>query len=141
MDWAKCRIVLAGLWLGNLLTVALMAQAMFSSLPDRAVAGMAAGAMFRWETGISLACAIAFSVALWFDRRSNPRHTIMVGIRTLAVLFILAELLGLRPQMAAAKLAGDMAQFGLLHGASGILFVGQGICAAILLHLSFPRRA
>jgi hypothetical protein len=58
-----------------------------------------------------------------------------------AVLAPLASELGLRQMMSAARAAGDMSRFGLLHGVSALLFAAA--CAATLLlvwRLSAPPR-
>ena len=55
--------LVAGLWVGSLLTVGyLVAPAVFSTMTDRQAAGMVAGTIFRIEAYLSLIICIALMV-------------------------------------------------------------------------------
>ena len=124
------NLVLAA-WIGSLWTVCgLVAPAMFSLLADRHVAGQVAAYFFRIEAWLG----VAFGAVAWFLLRRVVSVTradyFLLGIAALAPLT--SELV-LVPMMSAARAAGDMSRFGMLHGLSALLFGSACISGALLL--------
>jgi len=133
------HIVLAA-WAGSLWTVcAVVAPSLFAVLPDRALAGQTAGHFFRVESWLGLACGVLTLVLLargaieWVRRFDYG-----LAIATLSTP-LLSEAI-LRPMMATARTAGDMQRFGMLHGASVLLFAVACLGSLLLVwRLSVPR--
>ncbi|HEY8540275.1 MAG TPA: DUF4149 domain-containing protein [Steroidobacteraceae bacterium] len=127
----RTAAVLLALWAGSLLTVcALVAPTLFALL-ERSLAGRVAGRLFFAETVIGVVAAIGIFIAQRIGRFSLSRAA-TIGIVVAAGLPLASEIV-LSPLMQAARSAGDMARFGLLHGVSAVLFAGA--CAAALFAL------
>jgi Domain of unknown function (DUF4149) len=63
MGAQRLFILIAGLWVGSLLTVGyLVAPAIFSTMTDRQAAGMVAGSIFKLEAYLSLIVCIGLMV-------------------------------------------------------------------------------
>jgi hypothetical protein len=118
----RLALILAGLWAGSLLTICfVVAPTLFASLNDRGLAGQLAGRFFRLETWIGLALAAALGATVIAERRPKSPGADLTLIGVSAGAPLVSEL-ALRPGMDAARSAGDMARFGMLHGGSTVLF-------------------
>jgi hypothetical protein len=127
------------LWAGSLWTIcALAAPAAFAVL-ERAAAGRMAGTLFRIETWLGAACALMLFAAALVHKPLAERLSPPWLIAATAAAPLLSELV-LSPMMAAARVAGDMSRFGMLHGLSAILFVAAALGALVLV-LRFNRPA
>ena len=125
------RIVLTA-WAGSLWTICgIVAPGLFAVLPDRRAAGEVAGFFFSLATWLGLSLgAIFLALLLRGSLRSGARERIdAVNIDAVNVALALTAIAtpilseaGVRPWMQAARQAGDMARFGMLHGASALLF-------------------
>ncbi len=85
--------ILAGLWVGSLLTVGyLVAPAIFSTMTDRQAAGMVAGAIFKFEAYFSLIVCIGLMVLanLLVSRGLNQFRLIRWLLLAMLVCAILA---------------------------------------------------
>lgn len=134
------RLVLA-LWAGSLATVGLLvAPALFRVLPERALAGLAAGELFRLLTWVSVAAAVAL-VLLPAGRPApppagpSPRRAALARFAPVVpAALLLASELGLRPAMDAARAAGQVTPaFMALHGVSAALYGVASLVALALL--------
>ncbi len=140
----RARLLLVTLWAGSLWTVGyLVAPTLFATLADRVLAGTIAGFLFRSEAWLSLACG-ALLLALFagaHELEPARRRALLVVVGAMLVC-TLASHYGLQPLMEALKQSagpgGVMApaahaRFGLLHGASALLYLAQSLLAGYLV--------
>jgi hypothetical protein len=139
-------ILIAGLWVGSLLTVGyLVAPAIFSTMTDRQAAGMVAGSIFRLEAYLSMIVCIGLMVlANLLVNRSLHQFKIIRWL-LLAMLFCsVAAAFVFIPWMNAIRdnalaqgmpvmLSPSAILFGRLHGASSILFTIQSALGIFLV--------
>jgi len=139
-------ILIAGLWVGSLLTVGyLVAPAIFSTMTDRQAAGMVAGSIFRLEAYLSMIVCIGLMVlANLLVNRSLHQFKIIRWL-LLAMLFCsVAAAFVFIPWMNALRdnalaqgmpvmLSPSAILFGRLHGASSILFMIQSALGIFLV--------
>lgn len=141
---AKARLLTAALWAGSLWAVGyLVAPTLFATLSDRVLAGTIAGAIFNAQAWLSIACALVLLALLLTGRNVEPPRRRLLLILVLAMLLCtLVSHFGLQPVMAelrsAAGPAGIMesaakGRFGLLHGASSVIYLLQSVLAGWLL--------
>jgi Domain of unknown function (DUF4149) len=123
--------LLMALWLGNMCTICfIVAPAMFHLLPDRHLAGTVAGFFFSTATALGL---ILGCVVLVILLRATTRTKANLTLVLIAMTAPLLSELALRPLMQAARDAGNLSRFGLLHAASGLLFLVACISLLILV--------
>ena len=119
--------MLLTLWAGSLLTVCAVAAPSAFAVLDRRGAGTLAGRLFLIETLIGVVVAACFLVAFAMGRVTATRAAaILVAIGAAAPL---ASEVVLGPLMQAARNAGDMARFGMLHGVSALFFGVACVCS------------
>ena len=139
-------ILIAGLWVGSLLTVGyLVAPAIFSTMTDRQAAGMVAGSIFRLEAYLSLIVCIGLMVLanLLVNRGLNQFRLIrwlllLMLLCSIAAAFIFIPWMNALRDNALAQgmpvmLSPSATLFGRLHGASSILFMSQSILGVYLV--------
>jgi hypothetical protein len=139
-------ILVAGLWVGSLLTVGyLVAPAIFSTMTDRQAAGMVAGSIFKLEAYLSLTVCICLMVLanLLVNRGLYQFRTIRwillaMLICSIAAVFILIPWMNaLRDdalvQGTPVMLSPSATLFGRLHGVSSILFLLQSALGIFLV--------
>lgn len=139
-------IMVAGIWVGSLLTVGyLVAPAIFSTMTDRQAAGMVAGSIFRIEAYLSLTVCIGLMVlANLLVNRGLQQFRIIRWILLVMLSCSLAAVFIFIPWMNALRdsaLAEGMpvmfspsaAIFSRLHGASSILFMLQSVLGIFLV--------
>jgi hypothetical protein len=139
-------ILIAGLWVGSLLTVGyLVAPAIFSTMTDRQAAGMVAGTIFRIEAYLSLIVCIGLMVLanLLVARGLNPFRLIRwlllaMLICSIAAAFIFIPWMNSLRDNALAQgmpvmLSPSATLFGRLHGASSMLFMLQSALGIFLV--------
>ncbi|HSN70333.1 MAG TPA: DUF4149 domain-containing protein [Steroidobacteraceae bacterium] len=133
-------LLIAVAWAGALWTICgLVAPTLFAILDDRRLAGQIAGTFFGMLPWIGLGAALLVGGLKWLMRRDQRDGWLIAWIAVAALLPLASELL-LTPLMESARLAGDMARFGALHGFSAALFGGACVAAAAML-LRLTRRA
>lgn len=139
-------ILIAGLWVGSLLTVGyLVAPAIFSTMTDRQAAGMVAGSIFRLEAYLSLIVCIGLMVLanLLVNRGLNQFRFIRWLLLAMLLCSIAAAFIFI-PWMNALRddallqgmpvmLSPSATLFGRLHGASSILFMLQSFLGIFLV--------
>jgi Domain of unknown function (DUF4149) len=139
-------ILIAGLWVGSLLSVGyLVAPAIFSTMTDRQAAGMVAGSIFKLEAYLSLTVCIGLMVLA--NLLVNRGLTQFRLIRWLLLLMLLCSISAafifipwmntLRDNALAqgmpVMLSPSATLFGRLHGASSILFMLQSVLGVFLV--------
>ena len=135
----RARSLIAGLWAGLLLAVALIATpAPFATLPT-ADAGRVVARVLATEAAVSLAVAI---VLVLLERRLAREGRPAMSAELLLVLGALfctvLGYYGLQPMMAAARAGQGAWSFGALHAASTVLF---GVKALLVLVLAWRATA
>ena len=139
-------ILIAGLWVGSLLTVGyLVAPAIFSTMTDRQAAGMVAGSIFKLEAYLSLVACIGLMVLanLLVNRGLNQFRLIRwlllaMLLCSISAAFIFIPWMGALRDKALAQgmpvmLSPSATLFGRLHGASSILFMLQSLFGITLV--------
>lgn len=139
-------ILVAGLWVGSLLTVGyLVAPAIFSTMTDRQAAGMVAGSIFKLEAYLSLIVCICLMVLanLLVNRGLHQFRSIRWILLAMLLCSIAAAFIFI-PWMNALRddalvqgmpvmLSPSATLFGRLHGASSILFMLQSALGIFLV--------
>jgi hypothetical protein len=139
-------VLIAGLWVGSLLTVGyLVAPAIFSTMTDRQAAGIVAGSIFRLEAYLSLTVCIGLMALanLLVNRRLHQFRIIRwlllaMLVCSVAAAFIFIPWMNVLRDEALAQgmpvmLSPSATLFGRLHGASSILFTLQSILGIFLV--------
>lgn len=128
-----CSTVLVTLWAGSLWTVCgIVAPQLFATLPERQLAGQMAARLFHIETWLGVVIAIAL-LAIFASRKAFAASKAILWLILLTAAAPLASELILGPMMSAARAAGDMARFGMLHGVSAVLFLIACLSALALV--------
>jgi hypothetical protein len=139
-------ILVAGLWVGSLLTVGyLVAPAIFSTMTDRQAAGMVAGNIFKLEAYLSLIVCICLMVLanLLVNRGLHQFRSIRWILLAMLLCSIAAAFIFI-PWMNALRddalvqgmpvmLSPSATLFSRLHGASSILFMLQSALGIFLV--------
>lgn len=139
----RLRIVLVTFWAGSLWTVGyVVAPVLFSTLADRTLAGTLAGAVFRTQAWISLACGAMLLALVWADKE-NLSRSLLIKLVIGMLACTLIGYFGLQPSMAelraiAAESGGIMdeamrSRFGWLHGAASAIYLLQSLIAVGLV--------
>ena len=148
----RLLLLIATFWVGSLWTVGyVVAPTLFATLADRSLAGTIAGALFRVEAWISLACALAILMLITVQRGSaNRQRTVLLRIVIAMSACTLLGYFGLQPLMAALREAGSAGggmtadarlHFGLLHGVAAVVFFAQSVLGVVLmLKLNFESK-
>lgn len=136
------------LWVGSLWSLgAFYAPALFSSLSDRALAGVVAGHLFRMQAWISIVCGFLAYGWYWFwgQEQSQSRKVVLGLITKMLVCTLIyfatqPEMSMLRELMHQHE-TKDILYFGykpgvwfmLLHFVLSIFYVIQAVLGALLL--------
>lgn len=137
----RARSLIAGLWAGLLLAVALIATpAPFATLPT-ADAGRVVARVLATEAAVSLAVAI---VLILLERRlardGRPAMSAELLLVLGALLCTVLGYYGLQPMMAAARAGQGAWSFGALHAASTVLFGAKALLVLVLAWRATARR-
>jgi hypothetical protein len=124
------HVVLAA-WAGSLWTVCgIVAPSLFAVIPDRHLAGQVAGHFFRLEAWLGLACGgIAWVLMSRMKSAMRADYALLIA----AVIAPLISEFALHPMMDAARSAADMSRFGMLHGASALLFLVACVTSLLIV--------
>lgn len=131
---ARARMLLPAVWLGGMLTVALLAApAAFAVLPA-ADAGRVVGRLLTGEAYASLALGAALAAMLRLrDRTDGATQFSADLLLVLAALFLtVLGHFGLQPMVAAARAGQGALSFGQVHALSVALFGLKGLAVAAL---------
>ncbi|RCS59888.1 DUF4149 domain-containing protein [Parvibium lacunae] len=143
------------LWIGSLFTIGvIVAPILFATLPDRVLAGTLAGRFFYIEAWLSLGFGLFYTAYFWRVQPSVSRYPRYTDYACLMIAILAAlQLFGLQPAIVAlreqaAALGGSVAQapealrqqFGVLHGASTLIYLLQlGLGLSLLWRTHFIR--
>ena len=120
-------------WAGSLWTICgVVAPSLFAVLDDRHTAGQLAAHFFQLEAFIGLAIGLLLLMLGRQPPRSLATSRARVLIAITAAMPLISQV-ALNPFLDRARAAGDMARFGMLHGAAAALFVIACISALLLL--------
>lgn len=135
----RLQALLAALWGGFLLCVALAAAPSAFAVLERAVAGLYVGRLFQVDAQVSLGAAL---LLILFERR-HARDAVEAGqaaaalsaellLAAGALFCTVAGYYGLRPLMADARAGAGVASFAALHGVSLGFFALKGLAVLAL---------
>lgn len=145
--FARLQALLAALWGGFLLCVALVATPSAFAVLERAQAGAYVARVFAIEAQVSLALGL---VLMLLERRitrdavdaggkSSPFSARLL-LPAVALFCTIAGYYGLQPLMVQARSGAGTASFAALHGASLALFGVKGLAVLALAWIT-QRRA
>jgi hypothetical protein len=139
------RVLIATLWVGSLWAIGyLAAPTLFTTLPDRALAGTIAGSLFRSESWLSGTCGVLLLILqslqnerAVIDQRKELRLIATMLACTLIGYFALQPFMASLREVAAAA-GGVMTpdaklQFGILHGASMGIYLIESLLGVVLI--------
>jgi uncharacterized membrane protein len=136
------------LWVGGMWAIGfLVAPTLFAELPDRMLAGILAGAMFKWGAWAGIACASYVLLFLLTTRGGRAFKSAALWLALLMLLLTLAGHFGIQPVLAQIKaeaprqvLEGVLRdRFAVWHGISSGLYLLQSLLGLALVLVS--RRA
>jgi len=144
------QAVAATLWVGGLwVTGFMVAPLLFSTLPDRALAGMLAGKLFSLMAWIGIGCAYTLIVARFVDDGAAALRQGVLWVVLPMLLLACAGEFGVQPVMAALKEQALPKQvmesvfrdrFTAWHAVSGGLYVIQSLLGIVLVTLLAGRK-
>ncbi|MFN3860410.1 MAG: DUF4149 domain-containing protein [Roseateles sp.] len=144
--FARLQALLAALWGGFLLCVALVAAPSAFAALERTQAGAYVARLFAVEAQVSLALGLALMV---MERRlardaaqagqDGSQFSLRLLMTVVALFCTIGGHYGLQPLMADAKAGMGVASFAALHGASLVLFSIKGLAVLALAWLSQRR--
>jgi Domain of unknown function (DUF4149) len=130
-------------WVGGLWAIGyLAAPVMFTSQPDKQLAGMLAGQMFTWMSYVGMVCGAYLLWYYWRMAGHFPTRKHIIGIVGSMLLITLILQCGIQPMMAALKVQAlplDVMQsvlagrFKAMHGISQIIYLIESLLGVFLL--------
>ncbi|MBO9680595.1 MAG: DUF4149 domain-containing protein [Acidovorax sp.] len=126
----RIALMLAAFWWGSLTTIGfLVVPMLFAQLGNPAVAGNFAGQLFASQTWVALGCGLV--LLIYFRSKADERLT--DGDRNAVVLIVTAMLLALLQQYAVAPRILARENLKLWHSLGSGMYLGQWVCAGMLL--------
>jgi len=126
----RFALMLAALWWGSLTTIGfLVVPMLFARLGNPSVAGNFAGQLFAAQTWVALGCGLV--LLMYFRSRADDRLT--DGDRIGVILIVTAMLLALLQQYAVAPRILARENLRLWHSLGSGMYLGQWVCAGVLL--------
>ncbi|MGO4390881.1 DUF4149 domain-containing protein [Variovorax sp. M-6] len=126
----RIALLVAAFWWGSLSTIGfLVVPMLFARLGNPAVAGNFAGQLFAAQTWVALACGLLLLVHF----RAQAGERIEGPARTAIGLVITALLLALLQQYAVAPRILARENLKLWHSLGSAMYLGQWLCAGVLL--------
>ena len=147
----RVRLLLACLWAGSLWAVGyVVAPTLFVTLHDNVLAGAMVGSLLRSVAWLSIVCALALLALVWRARDlSQAQRDGLLRLIGAMLLCCLMIYLGFQPVMASLRdmagpggLAGTplAKRFGMLHGASQLVYLVESVLAGVLVLKIVPMR-
>lgn len=135
----------ATLWVGGMWAIGfIVAPTLFSTLPERALAGLLAGKLFSLIAWTGIGCAVyLIGYRLVHDAAGALRQGLLWIVLLMLVLAVAGEF-GVQPVLTALReqaLPGQVMEsvlrdrFALWHGVAGGLYVTQSVLGAVLIIL------
>lgn len=142
---AALQSITAALWVGGMWAIGfIVAPMLFSTLPDRAMAGLLAGKLFSLIAWTGMACAVYLLLYRLARDGAGALRQGLFWIVLLMLVLTLAGEFGVQPVLAALKeqaLPGQVMEsvlhdrFALWHGVASGLYVIQSVLGAVLVIL------
>jgi hypothetical protein len=142
--------VAATLWVGGMWTIGfIVAPTLFSTLPERALAGLLAGKLFSLIAWIGIACALYLLLYRLVRDGAGVLRQGLFWIVLLMLVLTLAGEFGVQPVLAALKeqaLPKEVMEsvlrdrFAAWHGVAGGLYMIQSVLGAVLMVLLGRRK-
>ncbi|SDD46727.1 protein of unknown function [Variovorax sp. CF079] len=126
----RVALLLAALWWGSLTTIGfLVVPMLFAKLGNPAMAGNFAGRLFAAQSWVALACGLA--LLTYF--RSKIQERVDRSSRVAVAWIVVALLLALLQEYAVAPRILARENLGLWHSLGSAMYLGQWLCAGVLL--------
>jgi hypothetical protein len=139
----RARLLVAALWAGSLwATGYVVAPTLFLSLHDNVLAGTIVGYLLRTEAYLAVGCALVLRLLVAMADIEPARKRAITMLIVAMVVCAAVIFFGLQPAMAKLKEAAGAAglagtpqgrNFGILHGASQLVYLAESVLAAVLL--------
>jgi hypothetical protein len=126
----RIALLLAALWWGSLTTIGfLVVPMLFTQLGSPSLAGNFAGRLFAAQSWVALACGLAL---LTYFRSKVQEHADPAS-RTAVAWIVVALLLALLQEYAVAPRILARENLRLWHSLGSAMYLGQWLCAGVLL--------
>lgn len=126
----RVALLLAALWWGSLTTIGfLVVPMLFAQLGNPSLAGSFAGRLFAAQSWVALACGLA--LLTYF--RSKVQDLADRSSRTAVAWIVVALLLALLQEYAVAPRILARENLRLWHSLGSAMYLGQWLCAGVLL--------
>lgn len=126
----RIALLLAALWWGSLTTIGfLVVPMLFAQLGNPSLAGSFAGRLFAAQSWVALACGLA--LLTYF--RSKVQDLADRSSRTAVAWIVVALLLALLQEYAVAPRILARENLRLWHSLGSAMYLGQWLCAGVLL--------
>jgi hypothetical protein len=126
----RIALLVAAFWWGSLSTIGfLVVPMLFARLGSPAVAGNMAGQLFAAQTWVALACGLVLLVHL----RAQAGERMDAAARTITGWVVTALLLALLQQYAVAPRILARDNLRLWHSLGSAMYLGQWLCAGVVL--------
>ncbi len=133
----RIALMLAAFWWGSLTTIGfLVVPMLFVRLGSPAIAGNMAGQLFAAQTWVALGCGLVLLMVF----RSSSEERLTDTSRAAVMLIVTALLLALLQQYAVAPRILSRENLRLWHSLGSAMYLGQWVCAGVLLWRMGPRR-
>lgn len=126
----RIALLFAALWWGSLTTIGfLVVPMLFAQLGSPSLAGNFAGRLFAAQSWVALACGLA--LLTYFrskvDERADPSSRTAVAWIVAALLLALLQEYAVAPRILARE------NLRLWHSLGSAMYLGQWLCAGVLL--------
>ncbi|OUM01103.1 DUF4149 domain-containing protein [Variovorax sp. JS1663] len=126
----RIALLVAALWWGSLTTIGfLVVPMLFAQLGNPAIAGNFAGRLFSAQSWVALACGLA--LLTYF--RSKIHEHVDTATRVAIGWILVALLLALLQEYAVAPRILARDNLRLWHSLGSAMYLGQWLCAGVLL--------
>ncbi|CAN7188195.1 MULTISPECIES: DUF4149 domain-containing protein [unclassified Variovorax] len=126
----RVALLLAALWWGSLTTIGfLVVPMLFAKLGNPAMAGNFAGRLFAAQSWVALVCGLA--LLTYF--RSKIQERVDRSSRVAVAWIVVALLLALLQEYAVAPRILARENLWLWHSLGSAMYLGQWLCAGVLL--------
>jgi len=126
----RIALLVAAFWWGSLSTIGfLVVPMLFARLGSPAVAGSMAGQLFAAQTWVALACGLVLLVHF----RAHAGERMDAAARTITGWVVTALLLALLQQYAVAPRILAREDLRLWHSLGSAMYLGQWLCAGVVL--------
>jgi uncharacterized membrane protein len=127
----RIALLLAALWWGSLTTIGfLVVPMLFAQLGNPSLAGNFAGRLFAAQSWVALACGLAL---LTYFRSKVQEDVADRSSRTAVGWIVVALLLALLQEYAVAPRILARENLQLWHSLGSAMYLGQWLCAGVLL--------